>query len=157
MNQNQPNNPSQPGSFNQASDFNHSATSPVTNPANQPNQDFTIRQVSELLGVKTVTLRSYCNRGLITGLKRNHAGYRIFSENQINQLRNISFLYRCGFSTRNIKTYLKSPSNIRQQILATKKQQLWQELDGIRQNIDFIERQEELIAQNQNSTSNIEF
>lgn len=115
--------------------------------SNEPKA-YTIRQASELLGVKTGTLRHYCNLGLISGLKRNRAGQRIFSEEQFNQLRNIAYFFRCELTSREIKNYLRSSPAEQKQILGTKKQQLWQKLDTIRQNIDFIERQEDLINQN---------
>lgn len=105
---------------------------------------YTIRQASDLLNVKTGTLRHYCNLGLISGLKRNRAGQRIFSEEQFNQLRNIAYFFRCELTSREIKKYLHSSPAEQKQILGTKKQQLWQKLDAIRQNIDFIERQEDL-------------
>lgn len=106
---------------------------------------YTIRQASDLLSVKTGTLRHYCNLGLISGLKRNRAGQRIFSEEQFNQLRNIAYFFRCELTSREIKKYLHSSPAEQKQILGTKKQQLWQKLDSIRQNIDFIERQEDLL------------
>lgn len=106
---------------------------------------YTIRQASDLLSVKTGTLRHYCNLGLISGLKRNRAGQRIFSEEQFNQLRNIAYFFRCELTSREIKKYLHSSPAEQKQILGTKKQQLWQKLDAIRQNIDFIERQEDLL------------
>jgi len=115
--------------------------------ANEP-KTYTIRQASELLGVRTGTLRHYCNLGLVPGLKRNRAGQRIFSEEQFNQLRNIAYFFRCELTSREIKNYLRSSPAEQKQILGTKKQQLWQKLDTIRQNIDFIERQEDLINQN---------
>lgn len=130
---------------------------PISQTQQNTAKTYTIRQASELLGVKTGTLRSYCNRGLIPGLKRSHTGYRIFSADQLDQLRNIANLYRCKFSTSEIKRLLRNDHSTKLQILGTKKQQLWQELNEIRQNIDFLERQEELIAQSQNSTSDIEF
>lgn len=114
---------------------------------NEP-KTYTIRQASELLGVRTGTLRHYCNLGLVPGLKRNRAGQRIFSEEQFNQLRNIAYFFRCELTSREIKNYLHSSPAEQKQILGTKKQQLWQKLDTIRQNIDFIERQEDLINQN---------
>lgn len=106
---------------------------------------YTIRQASDLLSIKTGTLRHYCNLGLIPGLKRNRAGQRIFSEEQFNQLRNIAYFFRCELTSREIKKYLHSSPAEQKQILGTKKQQLWQKLDAIRQNIDFIERQEDLL------------
>ncbi len=119
------------------------------NQSQQPGEAefLTIRQASNLLGVKTKTLRHYCNLGLVPRLKRNRNGYRIFSEDQINQLRNIAYLHRCGLTSHEIKTYFRSTPVVQRQILGTKKQQLWQKLDETRQNIDFIERQEDLLRQ----------
>ena len=121
------------------------------NQAQQPDEPefFTIRQASELLGIKTGTLRHYCNLGLIPGLRRNRTGYRIFSHAQLDQLRNIACLFRCELTSREIKNYLRSSPAKQKRILSTKKQQLWQKLDDIRQNIDFIERQEDLLTQSQ--------
>ena len=129
---------------NNTSPANVNSLNPI-NPDVRQNQAFTMHQASELLGVKTGTLRHYCNLGLVPGLKRSRAGYRIFSITQIDQLRNIVWLYRCGLTSREIKAYFRSSPAVQKQILSTKKQQLWQKLDDILQNIDFIERQEDLL------------
>lgn len=122
------------------------ATATSQNVAAAQLEAYTIRQASKLLGVKTGTLRHYCNLGLIPGLKRNLTGQRIFSESQFNQLRNIVCFFRCGLTSHEVKTYLRSSPAEQKQILGTKKQQLWQKLDDLRQNIDFIERQEDLLG-----------
>lgn len=132
------------------------STKQTAAPTDQP-ETYTIRQASQLLGIKSSTLRSYCNHGLIPGLRRNARGYRIFSEPQLDLLRNIAYLYRCGLNTAETKRFLRGSPDLKLQILGTKKQQLWQQLNNIRQNIDFIERQEDLIGQNQNSTLDVEF
>ena len=110
------------------------------------NQTYSAKQVAQQLGITSRQIRSYCALGIIPNLKRSLTGYYTFTESQINQLQVIANLRRCELKNHEIKTYFRSTPTIQKQILGTKKQQLWQKLDDIRKNIDFIERQEDLIS-----------
>ncbi len=114
------------------------------------NETLTMRQVCQRLGISASTVRYYCRHGLVPGVRRNRAGYRIFSNEQCDWVQTLEFLRRCGFSLKDLKAYAglcrKGIATVpeRKAMLATKKRQLWQSLEDLQQNIDFIERREEL-------------
>lgn len=108
---------------------------------------YTIRQAAQMLNVTSRQIRYYCNNGLIRGVRRNLAGYRVFSAPQIEELGYIANLFQCGLTKKEVKTCLRGPLTQCKNLLSTKKRQFWQELETIRQTIDHIERQEELLEQ----------
>ncbi len=113
-------------------------------------ETLSLRQASSILGITTSKLRRFCNRGLIQHVRRTKSGYRILSMAQVDWVKTLVYFDRCGMSTAEIKKYrdLCRKGRItlteRKAILLTKKRQLWQELEDLRENIDFIERKEEL-------------
>lgn len=123
--------------------------------ARMPEQDemLTMRQVSELLGVKSQVLRRYCNRGFVPGAVRIRPGRRrMFTKEQVDYLGLALFLTRAGFTTKDLRKYVAFSRDggavadrERKAMLATHKRQIWQELKNLQETIDFIERQEELL------------
>lgn len=112
-------------------------------------ETLTIKQVVDRLNIPASTVRFYYRHGLIPNVKRNQAGYRVFTGWQCDWIRTLVFLRRSGFSIRDLKTYARlcrtgnSTVAERKAMLATKKRQLWQTLEDLQENIDFIERREE--------------
>lgn len=115
----------------------------------------TIRQAANQLGISPQTIRRFCNHGLLYHVRRTRAGYRIFTPAQVDEIDLAVNLHACGMSLTEIKKYLRlarsgvSTASSRKLLLQTKKRQLWQELSALQKNIDFIERQEELIDESQ--------
>ena len=67
---------------------------------------FKIKQASEQTGVHLETIRYYEKQGLITPTHQQN-GYRVFDDNQLEQLRFIKTCRNIGFSLSNIKTLLQ--------------------------------------------------
>lgn len=114
----------------------------------------TVKQASEMLEVPKYTIRKFCNQGLVPHVKRARNRYRVFTPEQINWLKTLIHLRESGMSTAELKKYAalcrsgKSSILERKAILETKKRQLWQELEDIQSNIDFIERKIEIFDKN---------
>lgn len=119
-----------------------------------PADGFTTKQVGERLGISPHTIRFYCNKGLVAHVRRSRNGYRLFTEQQVDWLKTLVCLSRCGFSVPEMKRYTGLCRNgvgtapERKAMLETKKRQLWQKLEDIHSSIDFIERKQELFDQN---------
>lgn len=115
---------------------------------------YTTKQVGKELQISTYAIRRLCNNGLVPHVKRARNGYRIFTPEQITWLRTLIHLRESGMSTAELKKYValcrsgKSSILERKAILETKKRQLWQELEDIQSNIDFIERKIEIFDKN---------
>lgn len=68
---------------------------------------FKIKQASELTGINLETIRYYEKQGLIKPILREQSGYRLFDDNQLQQLRFIKNCRNIGFSLKDIKTLLQ--------------------------------------------------
>lgn len=109
--------------------------------------------VSKTLGVPSYKLRRYCNANIVPGLRPARFGkHRTFTPEQVDYLRQAVFLNRAGFTTKDLRKYIKlaqvTGEKARQErmaMLKTHKRQVWQELEDLQATIDFLERQEELL------------
>jgi DNA-binding transcriptional MerR regulator len=68
-------------------------------------EEFEIREVSKLIKLKPHTLRYYESIGLITSIKRNLSGKRIYSEEDIKWLQVINRLRETGMTIEKMKEY----------------------------------------------------
>lgn len=111
---------------------------------------FTTKQASQTVGVPPHTVKYYCNKGLIPNVRRARNGYRMLEAWQVEWLRTLVFLRRSGLTLADLKKYVslcrQGAASIpeRKAMLETKKRQLWQQIEDLQENIDFIERRQEL-------------
>ncbi len=111
---------------------------------------FSLREASQQLSIKPSTLRYFCNKGLIPGVRRNKRGYRVLTQPQIDLAFILLNMKQAGFTTAEIRQYSRlycrghATITERTALLTTRKRQLWQEITERQKAIDFIERQEEL-------------
>lgn len=68
--------------------------------------EYTVKEVSEMMGLPVPTLRYYDKMGLLPGLKRKSSGYRIFSEGDIEMLKIIDAFKQAGFQIKDIQNYI---------------------------------------------------
>lgn len=91
------------------------------------------------------TLKFYCNEGLIPNVQRDKKNYRIFDENNINWIKSLACLKKCGMSIDEMKKYLnlclQGESTIpqRQAMLAEKKKDLDSKKKEIEDSMAFID------------------
>lgn len=69
--------------------------------------NYTISQVSKMLGVPATTIRYYDKEGLLPYVERRSSGYRSFAENDVAMLRIIECLKKTGMSIKDIKQFSK--------------------------------------------------
>lgn len=67
---------------------------------------YTMKQACRAAGMSYETLKFYCNEGLVPNVKRSANNYRIFDDHDINWIKSLSCLKRCGMSIAEMKEYL---------------------------------------------------
>lgn len=67
---------------------------------------YTMKQACQAAGMSYETLKFYCNEGLVPNVKRSANKYRIFDDHDINWIKSLSCLKRCGMSIAEMKEYL---------------------------------------------------
>ncbi len=116
-------------------------------------QTYTIREASECLHTSQNVMRRLWDSGLIPGVRRNRLGHRIFDESQLNHARIMLGLRNAGLKKSELSKYTNLARQgdatlpERKAMLETEKRQAWQRLEDIHRDIDFLERQIELIDQ----------
>lgn len=68
--------------------------------------EYTVKEVSEMMGLSIPTLRYYDKMGLLPGLKRKVSGYRSFSDGDIEMLKIINAFKQAGFQIKDIQNYI---------------------------------------------------
>lgn len=105
---------------------------------------YSMKETCKKVGMSYQTLKFYCNQGLIPNVKRDKNNYRIFDDNNIEWIKSLSCLKKCGMSINEMKEYLdlclKGEATIpeRKVILAEKQKKLLEELNKIQESIDYI-------------------
>ncbi len=109
-----------------------------------------IRQAAKELGISAKEIRYFLRRGLVPQVKRARNGYRELADWQVDWIRTLVWLKKCGMSLEEMKRYVwlcrrgKETIAERKALLETKKRQLWQVIEEAQGGIDFIERREEI-------------
>lgn len=67
---------------------------------------YTMKQACQAAGMSYETLKFYCNEGLVPNVKRSANNYRIVDDHDINWIKSLSCLKRCGMSIAEMKEYL---------------------------------------------------
>ena len=112
---------------------------------------YSMRECCQITGLSYDMLKYYCNQGLIPNVKRNKANnYRIFDDNDINWIKSLICLKKCGFSLEEMETYidlcLKGKDSIleRKQMLLDHKKQVEQQIKSLEETVNFIDKKNEL-------------
>ena len=109
------------------------------------DKTFTMMQVCRELGMTYQTLKFYCNQGLVPNVKRDRNNRRVFSANDVEWLRGLTHLKRCGMSIEEMRAYLglclEGPASIpeRKAMLAEKRGRLVEKLAEVQESIDYID------------------
>ncbi len=105
---------------------------------------YTVKEVSEMLGMTEHTIRFYTDKGLVPSLQRDQNNNRLFDEKAINWLKGAQNLRGCGMSIDAIKTYvdlcLQGDSTImeRYEIILKQKEIMDAKLIDITQKAEYI-------------------
>lgn len=79
--------------------------------------EYTVQRLGRLAGISARTLRYYDEIGLLKPARVNSSGYRIYSQQQVDQLQQILFYRELGLQLDSIKEIMTSPSYDRVQAL----------------------------------------
>ena len=97
---------------------------------------YTMMQACRAADISYQTLKFYCNEGLVPNVKRDRNNRRIFDEHDVNWIKDLVCLRKCGIRIQEMKEYLAlclqgHPSiPQRKKMLAQKRKAL---LDSIRE------------------------
>ena len=67
---------------------------------------YSMKETCEQVGMSYQTLKFYCNEGLIPNVQRDKNNYRVFDDNNINWIKSLACLKKCGMSIDEMKKYL---------------------------------------------------
>lgn len=105
---------------------------------------YTMKQTCQKVGMTYETLKYYCNEGLIPNVKRDKNNYRVFDENDIEWIRNLSCLKKCGMSIHDMKIYIelclegKSSIPERKIMLDKQKDELLDRINELQECVEYI-------------------
>lgn len=126
---------------------------------------YTMKQACEELDISYEALRFYCDEGLVPNIKRDSNNYRNFDDKDLNWLKSLLCLKRCGMSIKDIKAYLYlcmqgfSTIGERKEILDVQKKKLQEQMEQIQSSINFINEKQhyydEVLAGNAAYRSNL--
>jgi len=93
-----------------------------------------VSEVAEMAGVSVRTLHHYDEIGLLAPEETTEAGYRLYSERDLERLQQILFFRELGFPLKQIKSIIDSPSFDRREALELQRRSLLEKrsrLDGM--------------------------
>jgi len=79
--------------------------------------EYTVNELSKILGISTRTLRYYDQIELLVPPRLSSSGYRIYGENEVDVLRQILFYRELGISLGEIKKLLNFPDQDKEKSL----------------------------------------
>lgn len=106
---------------------------------------YTMMQVCRELDMTYQTLKYYCNEGLVPNVKRDGNNRRVFDEKDVNWIKDLSCLKKCGLSIQEMKEYLalclQGESTImqRKEMLARKQEALLVSIKELEDSVAYIE------------------
>lgn len=71
--------------------------------------EYTVQKLGQMAGISSRTIRYYDEIGLLKPKRINSSGYRIYGEREVDQLQQILFYRKLGFSLESIMEILESP------------------------------------------------
>lgn len=105
---------------------------------------FLMKDVCKITGISYETLKFYCNQGLVPNVKRDEHNFRIFDQHDVEWIKSLTCLKRCGMSINEMKDYLalclqgiKSIPE-RKIMLENKQRELFLKLKEVQDSIDYI-------------------
>jgi Predicted transcriptional regulators len=101
--------------------------------------EYTVRQLAEIAGISSRTLRYYDEIGLLKPARTNSSGYRIYGQREVDRLQQILFYRELGVDLERIKEIIDAPSFNIQKALREHRVKLFEQrkhLDLLIANID---------------------
>ncbi|SEA26922.1 DNA-binding transcriptional regulator, MerR family [Thalassobacillus cyri] len=99
-----------------------------------------VKEVAELVGISVRTLHHYDEIGLLKPDMTTNAGYRVYSDANLETLQQILFFKEVGFPLKRIKMILEDPSFDREETLEMHQKMLVEKRRRLDQVIDTVEK-----------------
>lgn len=105
---------------------------------------YTIKDISEILGLSIYTIRFYDKEGLLPFVSRNKSGNREFTESDLNLFRVICCLKNTGMQIKNIKKYIDlcmegaDTIDLRKELMLEHRKDIITKIDTLNENLDLI-------------------
>ena len=99
-----------------------------------------VKEVAELVGISVRTLHHYDEIGLLTPDETTEAGYRVYSDENLETLQQILFFKELGFPLKKIKEIIESPSFDREEALIMQHKMLLEKKRRLKKMIGTIEK-----------------
>ena len=106
---------------------------------------FTMMEACREADMTYQTLKFYCNQGLVPNVKRDKNNRRVFDERDLEWVKSLTCLKRCGMSIAEMREYLElcleGEGSIpeRKVMLAEKRERLVAQLAEVQASIDYID------------------
>lgn len=106
---------------------------------------FTMMEVCRDADMTYQTLKFYCNQGLVPNVKRDKNNRRVFDEHDVEWVKSLVCLKKCGMSIEEMRDYLqlclqgKQSIPERKEMLAEKRERLVEQMAEIQASIDYID------------------
>lgn len=106
---------------------------------------FTMMQVCREAGMTYQTLKFYCNQGLVPNVKRDKNNRRVFDKHDVEWVKSLICLKRCGMSIEEMKEYLalclQGETSIpqRKTMLAEKRSRLVEQIAELEASVEYID------------------
>lgn len=106
---------------------------------------YSMKQACQEVGMTYEALKFYCNQGLVPNVKRDKNNYRVFDERDIQWIKGLICLKRCGMSLEDMKRYLalclrgKSTIPERKEILKQQRKLLVKKMERLQEDIAYID------------------
>lgn len=101
---------------------------------------YKVKEVADMVGVSVRTLHHYDQIGLLQPESINPAGYRLYSDDDLEKLQQILFFKEIDFSLQEIKTILTSPDFDRERALRAHKDLLIEKKQRLAEIIKAVEK-----------------
>ncbi|MFC9706525.1 MerR family transcriptional regulator [Paenibacillus sp. NPDC056933] len=115
-----------------------------------------VKEVAKLVGISVRTLHHYDEIGLLTPDEVTSAGYRLYSDANLEMLQQILFFKELDFSLKDIKEIISDPSfdreealNMHRRILLEKRQRLDQMIATIDKSVQHVRGEIKMTAKEQ--------
>jgi DNA-binding transcriptional MerR regulator len=122
-------------------------------------ETYTVKQVADLYGVSTHTIRYYDNAGLFPDVARGENGERLFTKEQLDWLNIVMCLRRTGLSIAGIRHYIElsergdSTLEERYQIILGQKERAKAELAECKKKLEVLQHKEQWYLAQLNGTA----
>ncbi|MBW8351106.1 MerR family transcriptional regulator [Bacillus sp. IITD106] len=99
-----------------------------------------VKEVADLVGISVRTLHHYDEIGLLIPEETTEAGYRIYSNENLETLQQILFFKELGFPLKQIKEIISSPSFDREEALSLHRKMLLEKRSRLDRMIETVEK-----------------